>query len=109
MLAGGDGLHHQCPSDAVAANQLDDDVDVRVRDHRPRVTHDLRRVADDGLGARRVEVGHHRDANAAPGAALDLLLIALQHVERAGADGADAQQADLNCVHVFSQSEWRFR
>jgi hypothetical protein len=38
---------------------------------------------------------------AAAGAALDLLLVALQDVEDAAADGADAQQADLDGFHCF--------
>jgi hypothetical protein len=48
------------------------------------------------LGARGVEVGDHRDLDAAAGAALDLFLVALQDVEGAAADGADAEQADLD-------------
>ncbi len=100
MLARGNGLHHQRARDAVAADQLDDDVDLRVGDDQPRVADHLRRIADDDLGARGVEVGHHRDLDAAAGAALDLFLVALQHVERAAADGADAEQADLDRLHV---------
>ena len=40
-----------------------------------------------------------RDLDPAPGAALDLFLVALQHVEGAAADGADAEQADLDRFH----------
>ena len=58
-------------------------------------------VADDGLRARRVEVGDHRDLDAAAGAALDLLLVAPQHLEGAAADGADAEQADLDRFHAI--------
>ncbi len=71
--------------------------------------------ADDGLRARRVEVGHHGDLDAAAGAALDLVLVALQDVEDAAADGADAQQADLDGFHVLAVAsvettgEWRLR
>ena len=53
-------------------------------------------MAGDGLGARSVEVGDHGDVDAAAGAAHDLFLVALQHVEDAAAHGADAQQADLD-------------
>ena len=47
-----------------------------------------------------VEVGDHRDLDAAAGAAADLFLVAVQHVEGAAADGADAEQADLDGFHV---------
>jgi hypothetical protein len=108
VLARRDRLHHQRAGDAVAADQLDDDVDVRVRDDLARIVDDLSRVAHDALGARRVEVRDHRDADATPGAALDLLLVALQHVERAAADSADAEQADLDGLDGV-HSVWRFR
>ncbi len=67
-----------------------------------------------GLRARGVEVGHHRDLDAAAGAALDLFLVALQDVEDAAADGADAQQADLDGFHDGCHPhpltrEWRLR
>jgi hypothetical protein len=35
----------------------------------------------------------------APSPPHDLLLVALQDVEHTAADGADAQQADLDCFH----------
>ena len=40
-----------------------------------------------------------RDLDAAAGAALDFFLVALQDVEGAAADGADAEQADLDRFH----------
>jgi hypothetical protein len=46
-----------------------------------------------------VQVGHHGDLDAAAGAAADFFLVALQHVEGAAADGADAQQAYLDRFH----------
>jgi hypothetical protein len=51
------------------------------------------------LAPRHVQVGHHGDLDAAAGAALDLFLVAFEHVERAAAHGADAQQADLDRFH----------
>ena len=100
VLAGGDGLEHQGLGDAVAADQLDDDVDRGVRDHLPRIADNLDRVADDGPRTRHVEVGHHRDLDAPAGAPANLFLIALQHLEGAAADGADAEQANLDGVHA---------
>ena len=43
-----------------------------------------------------------RDLDAAAGAAPDLLLVAAQHLEGAAADGADAEQADLDGLHVVT-------
>ena len=108
VLAGRDGFQHQLPGDAVAADQLDHDVDVGVGDDGARVVHHLHALAHDGLGALGVEVGHHGDLDAAAGAALDLFLVALQDLEGAAADGADAEQADLDGFHGFSHiSQWR--
>ena len=100
VLAGFDRLHDELPGNAVAADQLDHDVDVGVGDDGARVVHDFHAVADDLLGACGVQVGHHGDLDAAAGAALDLFLVALEDVEDAGADGADAQQAYLDGFHV---------
>ena len=48
MLAGANRLQHQGAGDAVAADQLDHDVDLGVGDHRPRVAHHARRIAHNG-------------------------------------------------------------
>jgi hypothetical protein len=113
MLAGGNGFHHQGLGDAVAADQLDDDVDVGVGNDGAAVGHHLHVGADDAAGALGVQVGHHGDLDAAAGAAADLCLVAGQHLEGAAADGADAEQADLDGLHgrVFLQvqSECRRR
>ena len=91
VLAGGNRLQHQGARDAIAADQLDHDVDRRVVDHQPGIGDHLRPLANDGACTLGVEVGHHRDLDATPGAALDFLLVAMQHLEGAAADGADAQ------------------
>jgi len=44
-------------------------------------------------------MGHHGDGDRTPGAAADFFLVALQHLEGAAADGADAEQADLDGFH----------
>ena len=54
----------------------------------------------DLAGALGVQIGHHDNFNAPPGAALDFFLIAAQHVESAAAHGADAQKADLDGLHM---------
>ena len=99
MLAGGDGFEHQGFGDAVAADQLDHDVDLGVGDHGASVVDHLHAVTNDGLGARRVQVGDHGDGNAATGATLDFLLVALKYLEYAAADGAYAQKAYLDRFH----------
>ena len=100
MLAGSDGLQHQGLGDAVAADEFDDDRDVGVGDDGAGVVHHLHVRADDGAGALGVEVGHHGDGDAAAGAALDLFLVALQHLVRAAAHRADAEQAYLDSFHA---------
>ena len=72
-----------------------------VGDDAPRVV--------DHLRARRRRCCEHaqdrgrpppRSRIARPGAALDFFLVALQHLERAAADRADAQQTDLDRFHL---------
>ena len=99
MLAGGNGLQHQRARHAVAADQLDDDVDGGVAYDFARIGHDLQVVAHGGTGARHVEIGDHGDGDAAPGTPADFFLVAQQHLVSAAADGADAEQADLDGVH----------
>ena len=89
---------------------------VGVGDHRARVVDDLAPLADDRLRARATSrSATMRDLDAAAGAAPDLFLVALQHVEGAAADGADAEQADLDRFHAIVaalaplQRAWRVR
>ncbi len=102
MFARRNGLHHQGLGDAVATDQLDHDVDLGVGDHGACVVHHLHVRADDALGAGHIEVGHHGDFNAATCTTADFFLVALQHVERAAAHGAYAQQAYLDRFHRCS-------
>ncbi|EWS65311.1 hypothetical protein Y695_01444 [Hydrogenophaga sp. T4] len=99
VLAGRNGFQHQRLGDAVATDQLDHDVDIGVGDHGARVVHHLHVRADDALRTRHIKIGHHGDFNATASAALDFFLVALQHVERAAAHGAYAQQAYLDRFH----------
>ncbi|OQC12598.1 MAG: hypothetical protein BWX79_01137 [Alphaproteobacteria bacterium ADurb.Bin100] len=99
MLARRDGLQHQRLGDAVAADELDHDVDFGIGNDRPCVVHHGDVRADDGPRPRHIQIGHHGDLDAAAGAALDLLLVAFEHVERAAAHGAYAQQAYLDRFH----------
>ncbi len=103
VLAGRDGLEHQLLGDAIAADELDDDVDVGVGDDFARVADHLDAFADHFAGAGSVEVGHHGDLDATAGAALDFFLVALEHLEGAAADRACAEQAYLDGFHWESR------
>jgi len=99
VLARGDRLEHERLRDAGAADELDDHIDVAAPDHHARIGQHLGRVARHGPGARRVEIGHVRDADLAPGAPSDLFLVALQHGERATADHPRAEQPHEDRLH----------
>jgi len=62
-------------------------------------------LANHFLGAQGVEIRNHRDFDAATCAALDFFLIALQHLEGAATDRADAFTLDSgvqrNQAHKF--------
>ena len=61
---------------------------------------DLDAVAHDVFRTLGVEIGHHGDLDTTASTALDLFLVALQHVEGATANRANAQQAHLNRFHI---------
>ena len=105
MLAGRNGLEHQFPRHAAAADEFDDDVDRRVRDDLARIGDDSRAIADQRLRFRHVAPRHHRQLDAAARASLDLFLIALQHLEHAAAHGTEPHQAHLDGFHVGAQLE----
>jgi hypothetical protein len=92
MLAVLDGAHHQLARRRIAADQLDDDLDVRILDHVEGVVADVTDLVQalDQLGA---IVARRRagDLEAATGAAGDLARVARQHRHRAAADGSQAQ------------------
>ncbi|MNM28756.1 hypothetical protein D3C81_392750 [compost metagenome] len=99
VLAVGDRLHDQGFRQVVAANQFDDDVDLGIIDDDGGVVDHLAGAGDERFGARHVAHGDGDDFNAAARAALDFFLVALQDTERAEADIAQAQQADLDGFH----------
>jgi hypothetical protein len=63
--------------------------------------------ANSGAGALGVQIRHHCDFNPPAGAALNLLLVALEHVKGAASDDADAQKAYLNGFHIAGQTKVR--
>ena len=105
MLAGRERLEHQGFRDAVAADQLDDDVDLGVVEDIAGVVRHHRPALDDTPGAFGIEIGHHRDHDVAPGAAHDFLAVAREHAEGAAAYRADAEQAYLNRFHIFQTKQ----
>ena len=104
MLALGNRGQHQFTRQAAAADGLDHDVDLGVVDDGVGVGgHHNIAITHHGARGRQIAAAHHADFNATAGAAANLGLIALQHMEGARADGANAQQAYFDRFHgVFS-------
>ena len=68
-------------------------------DHLTGVGDHLSVRAHHGLRAGHIQVRHHADLDASSGTALDFFLVAGQHFKGASADGADAEQTDLDGFH----------
>src|SRR5690606_3552062 len=100
VLAVLDGLEHQFAGHAIAADQLDDDVDVRIAHHRESVVGELHTATGHRAGMLEVLVRHRGDADRPPGAPGDFFLVTFQNVEGAAADGTDAQQAYVDRFHA---------
>ncbi len=99
VLAVVDRLQHQVARGGVAADELDHDVDVRASDDEPRGGHELDALERDRSLLGQVARARHLDHDIAPGAARDLLAIAAQHLDRAAADRAEAEQTYLDGFH----------
>ena len=99
MFAVGDGLHDQVFGNAVAADQLNHDIDVGVRDDQITVTNDFALTVGELACALDVEVGHHDDLNRPASAGADFGLITLQDGEGASTNGADAKKANFDRFH----------
>ena len=91
VLAVGNGTQHQGARRLVAADDLDHHLDLRIVDHGEWILAEA--YVRHGAGARFLQVARSgvHDAYLTPGAARDLAGIACQHIEGAGADGAQAQ------------------
>src|SRR5207253_791441 len=99
VLAIRNGLENQLARDARAADQFDDDVDVRALD-------DLERVAADRCGASRelsgfleVLVGDHFDRDIASRAAGDLFTVPPKHGKCAATYRTNAEESDVDRFH----------
>ena len=100
MLAGFNRFEHQLPGNAVATNQFNHNINIRVGDDGPRISHHLDSWPDSGLSARRVQVSDHGNLNAATSPTHDLALVALQYVEHATANSTNTQKAYLDGFDV---------
>ncbi len=92
MLAVGDRLQHQFLRNAVAADQLDDDIDIGIRDDQIARRRPPRIVVADQFLARARHRGRRPSRSRCRGRRGGEISswLRLQHVECAAADGADA-------------------
>jgi hypothetical protein len=104
VLAIVDSLQHQFPGHTGATDQLDNNINVRIAHHGERIVGDAALAPCQLLCTFEVLVRHHGDVDLPSGPALDFSRVALQHVESAAADGADAQQAYVDWFHTANLS-----
>ncbi len=101
VLAAVDRLEHEDARVGLPADELDHDVDVGPRHDFVRPRYKVDAVERYGALFREVARRGDLDHDVAPGAAADLLAIAAQHLDGAAADRAEAEQADLDGLHVM--------
>jgi hypothetical protein len=99
VFARSNGGHDQLTGNAIAADEFHHDVNIGVGHHRTCIVDHGDMGPHNLAGAIGVQIGHHGDFNAATCAALDFLLVALEHFKSAFAHGPNAQQAHLNRFH----------
>jgi hypothetical protein len=99
MLTCRDGLQYQGFSYSIAADELNNDINMGVGNHQTRVIYYRDAWSYDALGPGYVQICHHGDFNPAPGATLNFSLIAPQYIEGTTAYDAYAKQAHLNWFH----------
>lgn len=112
MLAVVDRAQYEFTGDASAADHLRNDVQRRIIDHSGKIRrqrHRVERIAQHLLRLGRIAHRDARDFDPAAGPAADFFLVAAQHVERAAADRATAQQSYFDrfyhpaCVMVIEK------
>ena len=89
MLAVFDGLQYQFLRDGIAANQLDNDIDVRIGDHFVCIAGNDDLIARNLARLLDIAIGNHADDDIAPGATCDFFLIAFENGKSAAADSAN--------------------
>src|SRR5690606_24678050 len=97
MLAVVDGFEHQLFGNGVAADQLDDDVDLRVANQRQHIV-GQRHAGGIALriGLARSDLDHFNAATHTPG---NFPGITLEHIEGAAADGPQSTDAYFHRFH----------
>ena len=101
VLARSNGLHHQLLGNAIATDQFNHHVNVRVGNHSACIADHFGVLPHSGLRSCGIQVGHHRNLNTATSATNDLQLVALEHIEHTAANSSYAQKANLYRFHLF--------
>ncbi|KFB71722.1 MAG: hypothetical protein AW09_003140 [Candidatus Accumulibacter phosphatis] len=99
VFAIGDRLQYEFPGDPVAADQLDDDVDLRVADHRKGVVGHPAVSTGELPDPFAVLVGNDTDLNGAAGAAGDFFSVTLENGVSTATDGADPEKSNVDRFH----------
>ena len=107
MLAVCNGFHDEIFGNTVAANEFDDNIDVGMIDDEVRIIDDFAFAIRQFTRAFGIEIRHHDNFNGPTCTAADFMLIALQDIECAGADCADAEQANFDRFHNVEVSKIR--
>ena len=85
MLARSNGFEHQRLGNAIAANELNHNINVFVGDHGTGVIDDRHVGPHRCTRALGVQISHHGDFDTPSGAPFNFDLVALQNVERSRA------------------------
>jgi hypothetical protein len=99
VLAVVDRLQNEFPGDAVATDQLDDDVDLGVADDGKGVVGHPAASTGKLPGPFQVLVGDDTDLNRTTGAAGDFFSVALEYRVGAATDGADPEKSNIDRFH----------
>ena len=98
MLAILDGLEDQLTGNAVAADELHDDIDLGVAGHREDIVgHGNAGRLVLGLGC---AGGNLRHLDATPGTTRDFLGVALEHIHGTATDGTQPTDAYFDRIHT---------
>ena len=90
MLAIVDGLQYQLFRNGIAADQLDHDIDIRIRYNFIRIGGDNHPFPSELARLLQVAIGNHADDNASAGPPRDFFLVAFEHRIRTATDSAYA-------------------
>ena len=100
MLAIGNRLQDKVFGNVVAADQFNDNIDIRVVDNQITVRNDFAIATDDFPCPFDITVGNHGDFNTTTRATPDFFLVTLQYIERTGTDGSQSQNSNFYRLHI---------